>query len=225
VSAPEILIEGLTVRYGAVTALDKISGRFAPGVHAIVGPNGAGKSTLLKAIAGLAAPSEGRIRLPGPAAAHVAYLAQRAEIDRSLPISCADFVLGGLWSRLGPWQAAGSTEIDAVLGALAQVGLSDQAGRLIAALSIGQFQRALFARMLLQDRPIILLDEPFAGVDPQTTDLLLGLLDRWRDEGRVVVAALHDLRQVRDHFADCLWLDGSVMGWGSTDQVLEAAGR
>ena len=200
-----------------------MSGRFAAGsATAIVGPNGAGKSTLLKAIAGLLPPRRGRVRLPGPAAATVAYLPQRADIDRRVPLSCAELVLLGLWRRIGAFRPVLQPEGDTIEAALTRVGLEGQGDAPISALSIGQFQRALFARVLLQDAPIILLDEPFAAVDTETTEFLLSLLPGWRAEGRTVVAALHDFGQVRRHFQDTLSLDRRVVAWGPTATILGA---
>lgn len=219
----ELLVEDLSVAYDTDPVLVEVNGRFAPGsATAIVGPNGAGKSTLLKAIAGLLPPRGGRIRLPGPPAETVAYLPQRADIDRRVPLSCADFVLLGLWRRIGAFRRVSPAERGMVEAALMTVGLGGRGPVQVATLSIGQFQRALFARVLLQDAPIILLDEPFAAVDSGTTDFLLTLLPRWRAEGRTVIAALHDFGQVRRHFQDTLSLDRRVVAWGPTATVLGA---
>ena len=128
----------------------------------------------------------------------------------------------GLWRRIGAFRPVLQPERDAIEAALAKVGLEGQGGAPISALSIGQFQRALFARVLLQDAPIILLDEPFAAVDTGTTEFLLSLLPGWRAEGRTVVAALHDFGQVRRHFQHTLSLDRRVVAWGSTATILGA---
>jgi len=220
----EIRVEDLSVAYDGAPVLAGISGVFAPGsLTALIGPNGAGKSTLLKAIAGLLPLSGGRIRMAGRPSEAIAYLPQRADIDRRFPLSCAELVLLGLWRRIGAFGRVAERDYAAVDAALATVGLADRGGSPIAALSIGQFQRALFARVLLQDAPIILLDEPFAGVDAETTDILFALLPQWQREGRTVVAALHDVGQVRQHFPQTLSVDRRLIAWGPTETVLGAA--
>lgn len=222
---PEILIEDLSVAYDAAPVFAGVSGRFAAGsLTALIGPNGSGKSTLLKAIAGLLEPRQGRIVLPGSASEVIAYLPQRSEIDRRFPLTCAELVLLGLWRRIGAFRPADTEDRALVKAALATVGLEQAAGRPVGALSIGQFQRALFARVIVQDAPIILLDEPFAGVDAETTETLLHLLPKWRAEGRTVIAALHDVRQVRTHFPETLSLDRRVLGWGPTEIILGSRG-
>ena len=220
-SAPAIEIDDLAVTYGSVSALDGVSGRFTPGVAtAVIGPNGAGKSTLLKAIAGLVAPARGSVRIDADA---VAYLPQSADLDRGFPLSAGDLALLGLWRRLGALREAAVSDRARVSAALETVGLGGMDRTLIGALSAGQFQRVRFARLIVQDAPVILLDEPFAGVDTETTRILLRLVDDWRDEGRTIVAVLHDLGQVRRHFSETLYLDRRVLGWGPTDAILAEA--
>ena len=225
ISPAEIRVEDLTVGYdGEPPVLSGVGGIFAPGsATAIVGPNGAGKSTLIKAIAGLLEPRHGRVRLSGPADETVAYLPQRADIDRGFPLACGDLVMLGLWRRVGAFRALSADERQRVLQALTTVGLASEERTPIRALSIGQFQRALFARVLLQDAPIVLLDEPFAAVDAETSRFLLSLIPGWVTQGRTVVAALHDLGQVRQHFSQTLSLDRRVVAWGPTETVLGAA--
>ena len=181
---------------------------------AIVGPNGAGKSTLVKALAGVLLPMQGQIKgLPtAPATGwqrwwtaprpsyRIAYLPQQAEMDRQFPITVFDMVCMGLWHEVGALGRFSTTQQQRCEAALAQVGLSGFAHRTIGTLSGGQFQRALFARLLLQDAQLIVLDEPFVGVDTRTTRDLLALLHEWHAQGRTVVAVLHDMEQVRQHF-------------------------
>lgn len=216
-----IQLDNVTLCHRDRPAVHHLSGRFEPGsLTAIVGPNGAGKSTLLAGLMGRIAPSTGRIRLPADGAGHIAYLPQQADIDRGFPVSVADVVMLGHWRRLGAWRAGGAAQRAQALDALAAVGLAGMQRRVIGELSAGQFQRVLFARLLLQDAPVILLDEPFNAVDERTTADLLALLHRWHREGRTVVAVLHDLAMVRAHFPRTLLLAREPIAWGATAEVL-----
>jgi zinc/manganese transport system ATP-binding protein len=220
-----IQLDNVTLCHRDRPAVHHLSGRFEPGsLTAIVGPNGAGKSTLLAGLMGRIAPSTGRIGLPHRAAGgQIAYLPQQADIDRGFPVSVADVVMLGHWNRLGPWRAGGAAQRAQALDALAAVGLAGMQRRAIGELSAGQFQRVLFARLLLQDAPVILLDEPFNAIDERTTADLLGLLHRWHREGRTVVAVLHDLAMVRAHFPRTLLLAREPIAWGPTAEVLRPA--
>ncbi|WP_043337442.1 metal ABC transporter ATP-binding protein [Belnapia moabensis] len=222
-SPAEIKIADLTVSHQRRPAVHHLSGRFAPGsLTAVVGPNGAGKTTLLRAIAGLHRPDGGRIE---GAAGQVALLPQQSSLDRSFPLTCLDAVLLGLWGETGAFRAiprAGRARAEA---ALAAIGLAGFERRPIGSLSAGQFQRVLFARLLLQDAPVILLDEPFNALDARTAAELLSLVKRWHGEGRTVIAVLHDLDLVRREFPETLLLARDCLGWGPTGEVLTAANR
>ncbi|CAA9229993.1 MAG: Zinc ABC transporter, ATP-binding protein ZnuC [uncultured Craurococcus sp.] len=222
-SPAEIRIADLTVSHQRRPAVHHLSGRFVPGsLTAVVGPNGAGKTTLLRAIAGLHRPDGGRIE---SAAGQVALLPQQSSLDRSFPLTCLDAVLLGLWAETGAFRAiprAGRARAEA---ALAAVGLGGFERRPVGSLSAGQFQRVLFARLLLQDAPVILLDEPFNALDARTAAELLGLVRRWHGEGRTVIAVLHDLDLVRREFPETLLLARDCLGWGPTGEVLTAANR
>ena len=221
-AAPAIRIENLTVAHGRRPAVHHVSGSVAAGsLMAIVGPNGAGKTTLLRAIAGLHAPAEGRVSLAG----RVALLPQAAMIDRAFPICCRDVVLLGLWGQVGPFAAMPPGSDVRAEEALAAVGLSGFGKRPIGSLSAGQFQRLLFARLLLQDAPILLLDEPFTAVDARTAADLLAIIRRWHGEGRTILAVLHDLDLVRAEFPEALLLAREAIAWGPTEQALSAANR
>ena len=214
-----ITLHGLTLGYDRHPAVHHLDGVIPPGaLLALVGPNGAGKSTLLKGIVGEIPCLEGRIARPGLAEA-IAYLPQAAEIDRSFPLSVLDLVAMGLWRRLGPWRSA-RRHRPTLLDALAAVGLAGFETRLIGTLSGGQFQRALFARLIVQEARVLLLDEPFTGVDGRTTADLLALVRAWHRQGRTIVAALHDLGQVRSHFPHTLLLAREGVAWGPTERVL-----
>ena len=190
---------------------------------AIVGPNGAGKSTLLKAIVGEKAVAAGSIDRGGLSRTSVGYLPQVAEIDRSFPLSVADTVMLGAWRQSGAFGCVSTAMRERARDAMSSVGLDGFGARPIGSLSVGQFRRVLFARLLLQDAEIILLDEPFAAVDTRTTGDLLALIDRWHGEKRTIVAVLHDVDQVRAHFPRTLLLARELVAWDDTPRAMSAA--
>ncbi len=218
---PLIRINDLTVAYERQPAVHHVSGSFAPGsLTAIVGPNGAGKSTLLKTMVGLLRPSEGSVTLNGLKRGQVAYLPQQAEIDRSFPISVADTVALGHWQNVGIWRAITDPLWRNVAVALEKVGLKGFENHPIAKLSVGQFQRVLFARLLVQDAAVILLDEPFAAIDERTTADLMKIIHYWHDDRRTVIAVLHDMDEVKNNFPETLLMARELVGWGETETVL-----
>lgn len=215
-----ICINDLTVSYRRHPALHHVCGDFAHGsLTAIVGPNGAGKSTLLKSLLGMVRIDGGDVAIT-PHKKKIAYLPQQSDIERSFPISVRDCVLLGHWQSVGLFGSMSNTLIKRADDALRDVGLDGFAARSIGSLSAGQFQRVLFARILLQDAELILLDEPFNAIDTRTTTALLDIVQRWHLEGRTVIAVLHDHEQVRKHFPQCLMLAREVVAWGDTDSVL-----
>lgn len=215
-----ISLENLTVSYRRHPALHHVNGCFNTGsMTAIVGPNGAGKSTLLKSILGLIRCDSGQI-VTHTAAGKIAYLPQQAEIDRGFPITVLDCVLIGYWKEKGLLRGISKDMIAKGVDALAAVGLAGFGQRAISTLSVGQFQRVLFARILLQNADIILLDEPFNAIDARTTNDLLSIIRRWHHEGRTVIAVLHDYEQVRRIFPQSLLLARNVIAWGETHDVL-----
>ena len=212
-----IAVCNLSVRYGERYAFEGLTGEFQPGsLTAVVGPNGAGKSSLLKALAGIVRPAAGEVLCPALAHHRLAYLPQQDELDRGFPITVAELVALGGWRNFGSVREPPPRVAESVFEALAAVGLVSATDRQIAELSVGQFQRALFARLLLQDADVILLDEPFASLDESTTEDLLHCLRRWHGEGRTVIAVLHDLDCVRRHFPSTLLLARSPIAWGET---------
>jgi zinc/manganese transport system ATP-binding protein len=222
VNPSEIRLSDLTVCHARRPAVHHLSGRFAPGsLTAVVGPNGAGKSTLLRALAGLHPPQAGRIEGAG----RVALLPQQSAIDRSFPLSCLDTVLFGLWGEFGPFRAITPDARAQAEAALAAAGLRGFERRPVGSVSSGQFQRVLFARLMLQDAPVVLLDEPFNAVDARTAADLLAMVRRWHGEGRTVVAVLHDFDLVRGEFPQTLMLARDCLGWGPTAEVLTASNR
>jgi zinc/manganese transport system ATP-binding protein len=224
IAGAAVTLENLTIAYERHPALHHVSGRFAPGsLTAVIGPNGAGKSTLIKAIAGALRPSGGRVRLEGTSRDRIAYLPQQAEIERSFPITVLDTILMGLWHRIGWARSADSTDEAGALAALERVGLARFEDRPLSTLSAGQFQRVLFARLMLQDAGLILLDEPFTALDARTMRDLLDLIRNWHREGRTIIAILHDFDQVRLNFPDTLVLAREVIVWGPTETSLNPA--
>lgn len=216
-----IRLHNLTLGYERRPAVHHVSGVFEEGsATALVGPNGSGKSTLLKGLCGLLQPLGGRVEREGFGLDQIAYLPQQAEIDREFPITVADVVSTGLWPQLGMFGGLSRAQQRQTHDALVAVGLDGFERRTLDKLSAGQFQRVLFARLLLLDRPLVLLDEPFTSLDARTTEDLLALIARWRSEGRTIVAVLHDFGQVRAHFPQTLLLARELVDWGATTEVL-----
>jgi len=222
VTPPNIALRDLTLGYDRHPAVHHLDGEIAPGaLLAVCGPNGAGKSTLIKSLVGVVKPMGGRIDFGGGRdKANIAYLPQAAQIDLSFPIDVFDMAAMGLWRDIGAFGSLGRDDVQKVRAALAAVGLTGFERRQIGALSGGQTQRLLFARLMLQNAPIILLDEPFSAIDERTVGDLLALIGRWRDEGRTIVAVLHDFDMVRRGFPQTLLLAREKIAWGPTGEAL-----
>lgn len=216
-----VTLENVTLAYARHPAVHHVSGCFDAGSFtAVTGPNGAGKSTLLKAIAGLIAPNEGRIVRDGISRCDIAYLPQTSTLRRDAPVDALQMVTGGFWSKAGIFRAISPDMRAREREALAAVGLRDFERRQVGGLSAGQFQRLRFARAMVQDASLILLDEPFAGVDTETSAKLMDILRRWHVQGRTVICVLHDFEAIRRHFPRCLLLARECIGWGASGQVL-----
>ncbi|WP_374379462.1 metal ABC transporter ATP-binding protein [Dongia sp.] len=216
---PSIRLDNVTIAYQRHPAVHHVSGSFAKGsLTALVGPNGAGKSSLLKAIVGLLPLSGGHIDVE--ARDKLAFLPQVTDVDRSFPMSVREVVDLGHWRKIGAFGRLTPAMRAASSSALTKVGLAGFDARPIASLSVGQFQRVLFARLIAADASLILLDEPFNAVDQRTIADLMALIDAWHHEGRTVVAALHDLDFVRRHFPHCLLLAREPVAWGPSPDVL-----
>jgi zinc/manganese transport system ATP-binding protein len=202
-----VSLRSLTLGYRERVAVEDVSGSFAAGsLTAIVGANGAGKTTLLNAIAGLFAPRHGSIEIAGAEVpADLAYLPQSDSIDRDFPISVLEFAALGGWARIGALGRVSPELRSRGMHALRAVGLDELAGRMLGELSIGQFRRALFARVIVQ---------------AATSDELLRLVQRWHAQGRTLIVALHDLEQVVAIFPETLLLMRKVIAWGATATAL-----
>jgi zinc/manganese transport system ATP-binding protein len=217
----QLQFRNLTLGYDRHPAVHHLDGAVRTGsLTAVIGPNGAGKSTLFKGVVGVIKPLAGRIERNGVRPQDIAYLPQVAEIDRTFPISVYDMVAMGLWRGKGLFGGIGHKDRDSVEGAIAAVGLTGFEPRAIGTLSGGQMQRMLFARLLLQDARVIVLDEPFNAIDAKTNADLLELVRRWHSEQRTVLAALHDLDVVKAHFPETLLLAREPVAWGATADVL-----
>jgi zinc/manganese transport system ATP-binding protein len=213
----------LTLGYDRHPAVHHLDGAIESGaLMAVVGPNGAGKSTLFKGIVGVIKPLAGAIERGALAARDIAYLPQAAEIDRTFPINVYDMVAMGLWHRAGLFGGVDRKARAKIEQAIAAVGLTGFEDRAIATLSGGQMQRMLFARLLLQDARVIVLDEPFNAVDAKTSADLFDLIRRWHGEARTVLTAMHDIDFVRTNFPETLLLAREPVAWGRTANVLTA---
>lgn len=221
-ATPIVRLDDLTLAYRRQPAVHHVSGSFAGGsLTAVVGPNGAGKSTLLKGIMGLLPISQGSVHLGGVARRDIAYLPQANELDRSFPLDVADLVSLGAWRDAGIFGGIRGRTRDRIAEAIDAVGLAGFEHRSIGTLSGGQLQRALFARVLVQDARLLLLDEPFNAIDTRTVLDLMAIVRRWHGEQRTVIAVLHDMELVREHFPETLLIARELVGWGPTAEILQ----
>jgi zinc/manganese transport system ATP-binding protein len=216
-----VALRNVTVRYGRRIALEAVTGEFISGsLTAVVGPNGAGKSTLLAAIAGVVRLAGGAVNCA--ARSRLAYLPQRTAIDPEYPLTLSELITLGGWREFGAFRSPNASLRLRVAAAAETVGLAGRLGRPIGELSLGELQRGLFARVIVQDAAVILLDEPFAAVDAQSLSVLLAQVTRWHEEGRTVIVVLHDLSLVRAHFPSTLVLARRCLAWGTTEVALPA---
>jgi ABC-type Mn2+/Zn2+ transport system ATPase subunit len=221
----ELVIENVSVYYRRVLALENISLATSCGNRvALIGPNGAGKSTLLKAIAGLVPRSNGSIRWRGTAvkkwSREFAYLPQREEVDWSFPITVRGLVEMGRYPQTGWWRKFSTADSIAVDQALESLALADLQHRQIRELSGGQQQRAFLARALAQEAHVLLLDEPFTGLDRNASKLLGDLLEKLAHEGRLIIASHHDLNTVPRLFDEAIVLATRPIAFGPVADIL-----
>lgn len=218
-----ISFDNLTLGYGHRPAVHHLQATVESGaLLAVVGPNGAGKSSLLKGIMGEIKPMQGHLQLHGIERRDIAYLTQQTTLDVTFPLSVFDLVAMGLWKHSGAFGRIGRSGREAVMRALQAVGLQELAQRTIGTLSGGQLQRARFARLMLQDARLVLLDEPYAAIDASTVKDLSGLVQRWHQEGRTVISVLHDLEHVKAAYPHTLLLAREPIAMGLTPHVLTA---
>ncbi len=214
----------VTVTYGNRNAIENISFQIPHGARvAVVGPNGAGKSTLFKALVGLQPLTAGSIYIHGAPLGHhidcVAYVPQREEVDLRFPVTVRDVVMMGRYGRLGLLQRPGKVDNEIVHQSLSQMDISNLADRSIGDLSGGQLQRAFLARALAQQPHILLMDEPFTGVDVSTQETTLRLLDDLRTQDVTIMVSTHDLNLARERFDQVILLNRHLVAYGSPAEV------
>lgn len=217
-----VTLDNVSVRYGRHMALQDVSGTFdAASLTAVAGPNGAGKSTLLKVIAGAIKPTQGQVTVCKTCMRRTAYLPQTSAIQRDFPINVMQAVCTGFWPDTRGFGAITAAMKERAKTALEAVGLGGFEKRQINGLSGGEFQRMLFARLIVQDARVILLDEPFTAVDAATTARLIKIMLDWHREGRTIVCVLHDLLLIRKYFPESFVLSGKCLGRGHTHELFE----
>jgi len=225
VIAPYALdVQGVSAGYNGKLAIEDVSFSVAKGKRvALIGPNGAGKSTLFRAIVGLLPLRTGEICIEGEQSAaareQAAYVPQTEDVDWSFPVSVLDVVVMGLARRVGWLRLPGRQHRELARVALDRVGMADYARRQIGELSGGQKRRVFIARALAQGAHILLLDEPFTGVDHPSQHTLFGILDDLQAEGVTALVATHDLNTVARHFDELLVLNRRAIAYGTPDQV------
>jgi zinc/manganese transport system ATP-binding protein len=213
--------DNLTLGYNRHPAVHHLTATIEQGdLIALVGPNGAGKSTLMKSILGHIPPIEGSLTFKGISRSDISYLPQASSVDRSFPLTVTQFVNTGLWQQYGFSKSYKKRNASAVTQALETVGLGGFEKRTLDALSGGQFQRLLFARKLIQNAKLLLLDEPFNGVDEQTVEDLMNVLVNLNNQGATIVAVIHNIHLVRRYFPKVMLLSRELIATGKTDNVL-----
>jgi zinc/manganese transport system ATP-binding protein len=214
-------LHNLSVGYDRHPAVQRLTGQFAAGsLTAVVGPNGSGKSTLLKALAGHVRPLAGTIDRCGVRPGEIAYLPQAHGLDLKFPLSLGDLVGFGLMGRRGLFAGFRAEDRERLARLMTEVGLAGLEMRPIGSVSGGQLQRALFARVMAQDAKLVLLDEPFNGIDARAAEDLAQVMAGWPAQGRTVIAVLHDLDLVRRLCPQTLVLAREAVAWGPTDQAV-----
>ena len=220
---PTLDVRNITVRYEKNTVLDDISFQLESGERiAVIGPNGAGKSTLFKAITGIIPLSSGSVNVLGQNSdgqIFIAYLPQRSHVDWRFPVSVADVVMMGRVGKLGLFRWPRRKDWEIVQQALESVGMVDLSKRQISELSGGQQQRMFIARALAQEAELMLMDEPFTGLDVNSMESIYTILDNLRLKKVTVMISTHDLDQAAEHFDRVILLNRRVLGLGLAADV------
>ncbi len=223
---PAVRLRHVNVKRGDMLVLEDIDFAVPAGqMVAVIGPNGAGKSTLFNALVGLMPIASGDVELLGRpsrerSAADVSYVAQRDEIDWRFPVRVEDVVLMGRYPHVGWVRRPSSSDRAKAHDALARVGLADLAQRQIGQLSGGQQQRVFLARALAQEARLLLLDEPFTGLDAVAEAMIFEIVADLQREGRTILVATHDLNTVMHHFETAIALNRRIVGYGPVQDVL-----
>ena len=214
-------VTGLSIGYRSKTIVEDITCNLACGeVLAVVGHNGSGKSTLVKTLLGSLPPLAGLLDWPTGRPRSIAHLGQGTDFDSRVPIRVRDVVEMGAWPGLGLFGRIDNACRDRIGYALERTGITEIADMPLHKISSGQLQRTLFARTIVQDAQLILLDEPFTAVDQTTEDVLIRLVDDWATEGRTIILILHDLSTVLQHCNSVLLLGGGGALFGVPKQTL-----
>lgn len=220
---PILEINDLSVRYDSVVALESVSLRIEAGERvAVIGPNGAGKSTLFKVIAGVLPASSGEVKVYGQGpGGHIciAYVPQRSQVDWNFPVNVTDVVMMGRIGKLGLFRYPRAKDWAYVRQCLQVVNLDHLADRQISELSGGQQQRMFIARALAQEAELMLMDEPFTGLDAKSQEDILAILAELQRRGVTVMASTHDLNLAGQHFDRVVLLNRRVLGVGGPDEV------
>lgn len=209
----------LSLSYSNRSVIDDFSGEINKGdMVGVIGVNGSGKSTLMKGIAGLLKPSKGECLIQNKNS--VAYLPQRSDINLNFPARVIDLVSLGLWRERHLLKRFCSHDRQKIESALTEVGLSEFEKAKLSTLSGGQLQRVLFARVIVQNCDLILLDEPFNSVDSNTINDLMALVCAWNKQGKTVLAVLHDIDLVKSYFPKTLFINHKKVLFDSTEMIL-----
>jgi zinc/manganese transport system ATP-binding protein len=221
-TSPLIEFKNVALGYSSKVIVDHLNIKIYQGdLLAVIGPNGGGKSTFLKSIVGLIKPIHGCITLPSSQHNSLAYMSQHIEVDRHFPLSVLDLVSMGLWQAKGPYRELLQEDFKKIEEALQKVHLWHLRAKTIGELSGGQWQRALFARAIVQDADIILLDEPFNAVDVKTQSQLIHLIKTLNQQGKTIAVVLHHTELIKEHFERVLFLAGKQHFLGTTDEALQ----
>jgi iron/zinc/copper transport system ATP-binding protein len=221
-------IQHLSVAYSGAPVFTDLSVNFASGrITGIIGPNGAGKSTMIKGALGLIKTQQGSATFDGQALSkhrgNIAYVEQHKDLDLNFPINVFDFVLSGTYAQLGLFKSPGKREHQRALAALERVNLSEFRNRQIGGLSGGQLQRVFVARAIAQEAELVILDEPFVGIDMNSEQQIMTVLHQWRDAGKTIVVVHHDLNKVSAYFDDLVVLNHGLIASGPVADTYTAA--
>lgn len=224
-SPPAITVRNLTISYGPRPALLDVSFTVEPGLLVgVIGPNGSGKSTLIKGMVGFIEPDFGEVRIFGQpmdeVRGEVAYVPQRGEVDWDYPITVRQVAMMGRYGHIPWWKDPQPRDHELVDQSLEMVRITDLQHRQIGQLSGGQQQRVFMARALAQGARILLMDEPFAGVDAATERAILDVLEAAKNRGRTLVVVHHDLVTAAEYFDRLVLLNQRMIAYGTPQQVL-----
>lgn len=220
-------INSLSVAYAGAPVFTDLSVKFASGkITGIIGPNGAGKSTLIKGALGLIKTASGTATFDGQPIAkqrgNIAYVEQHKDLDLSFPIDVLDVILSGTYARLGLFKSPGKQEHQIALEALERVNLPEFKHRQIGGLSGGQLQRVFVARAIAQDADLVILDEPFVGIDMNSEHEIMTVLNQWKHAGKTIIVVHHDLNKVSSYFDDLVIMNHGIVAAGSVADTYTA---